>query len=119
MSKQKTYLLKDLLKKCEKVYDLLVDYEAIDKHSHVFYEQEWHSINEKLGFIKNAFIAATMFVGFGALVSSNPFKCVSVRNQECKVRQAIVNINSNEFLFYPYSVLANKCSGSCNDINNP
>ena len=22
-------------------------------------------------------------------------------------------------LYYPYSVLVNKCSGSCNDINNP
>ena len=29
-----------------------------------------------------------------------------------------MNINSNEPLFYPYSVLANQCSGSCNDINN-
>ena len=28
----------------------------------------------------------------------------------------IVNINSNEPLFYPDSVTANKCSGSCNDI---
>ena len=31
----------------------------------------------------------------------------------------MVNINSNEFLFYPYSVLVNKYRGSCNDINNP
>ena len=27
-----------------------------------------------------------------------------------------MNINSNEPLFYPYSVLVNKCSGSCNSI---
>lgn len=31
----------------------------------------------------------------------------------------IVNINSNEPLFYPDSVTANKCSGSCNDICRP
>ena len=37
---------------------------------------------------------------------------------ECKVRPAIMNIINNEPLFYPYSVLVNKCSGSCNDINN-
>ena len=30
-----------------------------------------------------------------------------------------MNINSNEPLFYPYSILVNKCSGSLNDINNP
>ena len=39
-------------------------------------------------------------------------------NQECKVRPAIMNININERLFYPYSILVSKCSGSCNNINN-
>ena len=39
-------------------------------------------------------------------------------DQKCKIRPVIMNINSNEPLFYPYSVLANQCSGSCNDINN-
>ena len=29
-----------------------------------------------------------------------------------------MNINSNEPLFYPYSVIINNCSGSCNNINN-
>ena len=30
-----------------------------------------------------------------------------------------MNINSNEPLFYPYSVKMNKCSGSCNNIDDP
>ena len=30
-----------------------------------------------------------------------------------------MNINSNELLFYPYSVKMNKCSGSCNNIDDP
>ena len=30
-----------------------------------------------------------------------------------------MNINNNEPVFYPHSVLVNKCSGSRNDINNP
>ena len=58
-------------------------------------------------------ITAMTFVGCRAL------KCVSMSNQECKVRHAIMNINSNEPLFYPYSIVVNKCRGSCNDINNP
>ena len=29
-----------------------------------------------------------------------------------------MNINSNEPVFYPDSVFVNKCSGSCNGINN-
>ena len=52
-------------------------------------------------------------------LNSNPLKCVSINNQECKVRPEIININSNKPLFYPYSIKVNKCSGSCNDINDP
>ena len=40
-------------------------------------------------------------------------------NQECKVRLQIVNANSNEPVFYPFSIETSKCSGSCNDINDP
>ena len=46
-------------------------------------------------------------------------RCISMNNQECKIRLEIININSNEPLFYPYSIKVNKCSGSCNNINNP
>ena len=49
----------------------------------------------------------------------NALKCVSMNNQECKVRLEIINITSNEPLFYPYSVKTNKCSGSCNNISDP
>ena len=31
----------------------------------------------------------------------------------------ILNVNSNEPLFYPYSTEVSKCSGSCNNINDP
>ena len=40
-------------------------------------------------------------------------------NQECKARPKIIDINSNVPVFYPYSIKVNKCSGSCNNINNP
>ena len=40
-------------------------------------------------------------------------------NQECKIISDIKDINSNEPLFHPYSVEVNKCSDSCNNINNP
>ena len=42
-----------------------------------------------------------------------------MNNQEFKITPEIININSNETLFYPYSVKINKCSGSCNNINDP
>ena len=46
-------------------------------------------------------------------------KCVSMNNQECKIKPKIINISSNEPSFYPYSILLNKCRGSCNNINDP
>ena len=36
-------------------------------------------------------------------------------------RPKILDVNEcvGEAVFYPYSVLLNKCSGSCDTINNP
>ena len=53
------------------------------------------------------------------LVSTTPLSCISINNQPCKVRSEIININSNEPVFYPFSIETSKCSGSCNDINDP
>ena len=68
-------------------------------------------------FIEQIFISTMMF--FGSLSSINPLECISMNNQECKVRPEIVRVNSNEPIFYPYSIKTSKCSGSCNNINNP
>ena len=35
---------------------------------------------------------------------TNALECVSMKNQECKVRPQVVNINSNNPIFYPFSV---------------
>ena len=50
--------------------------------------------------------------------SCSALKCVSMNNQKCKIRTKIIDINNNEPLFYLYSVEVNKCSGSCNNIND-
>ena len=56
---------------------------------------------------------------FGCNISGvNSLKFVSVNYQEWKFRPEITNINSNEPLFYSYSIKVNKCSGSCNNIND-
>ena len=49
----------------------------------------------------------------------NPLECVTMKNRNCKIRTKIIDINSNELLFYLFSVSLNKCSGSCNNINDP
>ena len=64
-------------------------------------------------FIKKVFVVVISFF------SCNTLACVSMNNLEYKIRAEIININSKEPLFYPYSVNINKCSGSCNNINDP
>ena len=45
--------------------------------------------------------------------------CISMNNGARKVRPEIINVNSNEPAFYPFSIKTNKCSGSCSNINDP
>ena len=52
-------------------------------------------------------------------MSKNSLSCISMDNQESKVRPQIVNVNGDDPVFFPYSVKTSKCSGSCNNINNP
>ena len=40
-------------------------------------------------------------------------------NQECKVKLKLIDVNSIESLFFPYSVKISKCGGSCDNINDP
>ena len=53
------------------------------------------------------------------VLNVNSVECVSMNNQECKTRPEIINVNTNESVFYPYSITINKCKGSCNTINDP
>ena len=70
------------------------------------------------GFIKKVFIAALTFFNLN-LLSVNSLECISMNNQTCKARPKITDVNNNEPVFYPYSIKVNKCSGNCNNINNP
>ena len=55
---------------------------------------------------------------FGSLSIVNPLECISMKNQEYKVRPEIVYINNNNPIFYPFSLKTNKYSGNCNNIND-
>ena len=70
-----------------------------------------------LVFIKKVFCVWSLFLS--RLVSTSPLNCISIKNQEYKVRHEIVDINSNNPIFYPFNIKINKCSGNCNNINNP
>ena len=39
-----------------------------------------------------------------------------MKNQECKVRESIIN---NDYMLYPSSIKLNRCNENCNNISNP
>ena len=51
------------------------------------------------GFIKKCF----------NLSSVNSLECVSMNNQECKIRAEIISLNTNEPMFHPNSIKINRC----------
>ena len=52
-------------------------------------------------------------------VSTTSLSCISTNNHACKAKPEIININSNNPVFYPFSIKTSKRSGNCNNINDP
>ena len=68
------------------------------------------------------FVKIMFFTGLKILLnltSVNSLSCILMNDQECKTRPQVVNVNGDEPVFFPFSIKASKCSGSCNNINNP
>ena len=69
------------------------------------------------------FIKKKFFIGLTILSdftnANSLLNCISMKNQECKARPQIVSVNINNPIFYPFSIKISKCSGNCNNINNP
>ena len=71
------------------------------------------------GFVKQIFVSVMMFFGCNWPSVNSLSKFISMNNQECKVRQQIVNVNSEETVLFPFSIKTSKCNGSGNNINDP
>ena len=69
------------------------------------------------GFVKKVFfIGLTILSSFKSV---NSLSCISMSNKPCKARPEIINVNSNNPIFYPFSIKTSKCSGNWNNINDP
>ena len=69
------------------------------------------------GFVKKVFfIGLTILSNFTNAIS---LSSISMSNQACKARPQIVNVNSNNPIFYPFSIKKSKCSANCNNLNDP
>ena len=62
------------------------------------------------------FVRLTILSGF---TNVNPLSCISMKNQECKTRPQVINVNWDEPVFFPFSIETSKYSRSCNNINYP
>ena len=67
-------------------------------------------------FAKKVFL--TGFTILSGFTNANSLSCISMNNQACKARPEIINVNSNNPVFYPFSIKTSKCSGNCNNIND-
>ena len=65
-----------------------------------------------------------IFIGLLSSIvnASKHTKCVSVSNQKCMIQCTLLNLHPNEysqeFHCYPFMVKLDKCSGSCNTLND-
>ena len=62
-----------------------------------------------------------LLISLFSIIKTKALEWVSVVNRKCMPRPKILDINEGfgEALFYPYNVLVNKCSGSCNTLEDP
>ena len=67
-------------------------------YSQLFNEKERHSIITCWGLLNNVLHRLTFLP---ALTSVNLLSFISMKNQECKVRPQIVNVNADDPVFFP------------------
>ena len=62
-----------------------------------------------------------LLISLFSIFKTRALECVSVIDRKCMPRPEILDVNegAGEALFYPYNVLKNKCSGSCNTLDDP
>ena len=68
--------------------------------------------------VKQTFISAMMLFSY-YLPSANSLIYTSINKQPCKARPEIINVNTNNPIFYPFSIKTSNCSGNFNNINDP
>ena len=62
-----------------------------------------------------------LLISLFSIFKTRALECVSAIDRKCMPRLEILDVNegASEALFYPYNVLVNKCSGSCNTLDDP
>ena len=92
------------------VYDFSIDYSNIsvdDILNILKYSMKKVTKHKMFGFIKKCFFIRVTFLS--NLTSANLLSCISMNNEEYKVRPEVVNFNSeNSNIFFPFSIKTSK-----------
>ena len=95
------------------VYDFSVNYKAITNNK----IHDIHRYLMKKAILYKMFRVIKKILSIIFLVSSvNSLKCISMKNQECKTREVIIN---NDYMLYSFGIKVDRCNRNCNNINNP
>ena len=95
------------------VFDISVDYKVIANNK----THDIHRYLMKKTILCKMFRVINKKLAIIFLVSNvNSLICVLMKNQECKMREVIMN---NDYMLYPFSIKVNRCYGNCNNISNP
>ena len=73
----------------------------------------------KILFIVLLSALTTTRLSFGRSLAYGSIKFISLINRPCQAKEAFVYINSNDLLYYPFTVSINKGSGRSNIIDDP
>ena len=96
----------------DEIYDFAVDYTS----ANIGDIYNIHRYLMKKQYIKMMLI--NLAISLFSVLKVNTLECLSLINQKCMPRPKLLNVNEGigEALFY---VLVNKCSGSCDTLDNP
>ena len=59
-----------------------------------------------------------MFIVLLSFSNSLATKCVPLNNEPCMIRPFLVDLNLVELKYYPLMINLDKCSGSCNSVDD-
>ena len=64
-------------------------------------------------------LVINLAISLFSILKVKTLECISVINEKCMSIPKIIDLNKDEPVFYLLSIKVNKCSGDCNNINDP
>ena len=58
-----------------------------------------------------------MFIGLKSFNRSLAGKCMSLNNEQCKIRLTLIDLNTAELRYYSFMITLSKCNGICNTVS--